>query len=261
MLAFEPAETLRAALGLGERELVAFVGGGGKTSALLRLARELSGAGHGVVVTTTTKVYREQFAVLGELVVEDTYRSLLGGLRRALAAGKVAAAGREIAPAGKLAGLPPEWVDELWRDGVAGYLLVEADGSKGRSLKAPAEHEPVIPTAATLVVPVVGVDVLGRPLTAEFVHRPELVARIAGAAPGSPVTAEVAGRVVTHPAGLGKGAPPGARLVPLLNKAQGPAGQQAARELAEVLLAAGIERVALAGRKGEDFFFFVAARK
>ncbi len=251
---------MRAALGLGGKELVAFVGGGGKSAALARLARELAEAGRTVVAATTTKVYREQFAGLGEVVVCRDYRACLAGLRRALASGKVAAAGREIAPDRKLVGLPAEWVDELWRTGIADYLLVEADGSRGRSLKAPAEHEPVIPGAATLVVPVVGLDVLGRPLTAEFAHRPEIVARIAEVAPGSPVTPTVAGKVIVHPAGLSKGVPPGARVVPLINKVDGPAEQPAARQLAEVLLPAGIERVVLASCGGRQFFCAVITR-
>jgi len=247
--------TLRAALGLADRELVSFTGGGGKTAALRRLALELAEAGRAVVATTTTKVYREQFAGLGEVVVSGDYRSLLAGLRRALASGKVAAAGREMTPDGKLAGLPAEWVDELWWAGIAGYLLVEADGSRGRSLKAPAEHEPVIPGAATLVVPVVGLDVLGRPLTAEFVHRPELVARLAGVAPGSPVTAEVVSKFITHPRGSRKGVPSGARVVPLINKVDGPVEQLAARELAKKILSAGeIRRVVLASCGGKQFF-------
>jgi len=255
---FKRELTLQAALGLGAGELVAFTGGGGKTAALRRLARELAEAGRAVAAATTTKVYRQQFAALGEVVVCGDYRSLLAGLRRALAAGGVAAAGREMTPDGKLAGLPAQWVDELWRAGIADYLLVEADGSRGRSLKAPAEHEPVIPGAATLVAPVVGLDVLGRPLTAEFVHRPELVARIAGTAPGSPVTAEVVGKVITHPAGLSKGAPSGARVVPLINKVDGPADLPAARELAEVILSAEVARVVLASCGGERFFCSVA---
>ncbi|MEW6426016.1 MAG: selenium cofactor biosynthesis protein YqeC [Bacillota bacterium] len=254
MSGFKLELTLRAALGLADRELAAFTGGGGKTAALRRLGLELAEAGRTVVAATTTKVYREQFAGLGEVVVSGDYRACLAGLRRALASGRVAAAGREIAWDGKLVGLPAEWVDEFWRTKIADYLLVEADGSRGRSLKAPAEHEPVVPGAATLVVPVVGLDVLGRPLTAEFVHRPEIVARIAKAVPGSPVTPAVAGKVIVHPAGLSKGVPPGARVVPLINKVDGPAEQPAARQLAEVLLSAGIERVVLASCGGRQFF-------
>ncbi|MBX5493508.1 MAG: putative selenium-dependent hydroxylase accessory protein YqeC, partial [Chloroflexi bacterium] len=46
--------TLRAALDLGAARVVAFTGGGGKTSALFRLAGELTPAR--VLVTTTTRI-------------------------------------------------------------------------------------------------------------------------------------------------------------------------------------------------------------
>ncbi|NNF87990.1 MAG: hypothetical protein HKM97_05660, partial [Acidimicrobiia bacterium] len=47
---------LAAAFGLGPRELVAFTGGGGKTSLLLNLGRQLTGRGDRVLITTTTKL-------------------------------------------------------------------------------------------------------------------------------------------------------------------------------------------------------------
>ena len=43
-------------------------------------------------------------------------------------------------------------------------VLVEADAPRGRSLKVPAPHEPVIPASTTLVVVVCALDALGQPL-------------------------------------------------------------------------------------------------
>ena len=48
------------AFGLGPRELVAFTGGGGKTSLLLELSRQLAGRGDRVLMTTTTKLGLDQ---------------------------------------------------------------------------------------------------------------------------------------------------------------------------------------------------------
>ena len=47
--------TLAAALALGSAGTVAFTGGGGKTTAMFRLARELDAAR--VLVTTTTRIW------------------------------------------------------------------------------------------------------------------------------------------------------------------------------------------------------------
>ena len=52
-------------------------------------------------------------------------------------------------------------------------LLIEADGSRQRPLKAPADMEPAIPEFIKTVVVVAGLPGLGKPLTEEFVHRPQ----------------------------------------------------------------------------------------
>ena len=44
------------ALSLNNREIIALVGGGGKTTLMFALARELSSQGHRVITTTTTKI-------------------------------------------------------------------------------------------------------------------------------------------------------------------------------------------------------------
>src|SRR5207244_992641 len=97
-------------------------------------------------------------------------------------------------------------------------ILNEADGSRMRPFKAPAEHEPVIPAETTLVVPVVGADVFGKPLDPDHVHRPELVSALSGAPLGTPITPEIVARVLAHPDGGRKGVPAGARVVVLINK-------------------------------------------
>lgn len=246
---------MRLALGLTERELVAFTGGGGKTTSLQRLARELGQRGRRLAATTTTKMLLRQLEVLGQVVVAGDFDLLMAELRRRLTSDSVVPVGREVISGGKLLGLPEEWVEEVWNSHLADMMLVEADGSQGRSLKAPAEHEPVIPRSASLVIPVVGLDVLGRPLVPEFVHRPELVSRVAGIELHSPVTIEAVARVVTHPSGLGKGIPPGARVVPLINKVERLEDLSAARQLAGniLLLSPKISQVVLANCGGRQF--------
>jgi molybdenum cofactor cytidylyltransferase len=95
----------------------------------------------------------------------------------------------------------------------------------------------VIPESSTLVVPVIGLDVLGQPLDPHHVHRPELVASLAGAALGDPVTPAMLAAVLAHPEGGGKAVPQGARLVPFLNKADDAQTLAKARTVASLLLA------------------------
>jgi molybdenum cofactor cytidylyltransferase len=115
-------------------------------------------------------------------------------------------------------------------------VIIEADGARTLPLKAPADHEPVIPDSTTLVVPVVGIDVVGQPLDDAHVHRPRRVAALTGAVEGRPVTLEHIAQVLTHTQGGLKGVPEGARVVPLVNKAETPLRKERARALADLLL-------------------------
>jgi probable selenium-dependent hydroxylase accessory protein YqeC len=146
-----------------------------------------------------------------------------------------------------------------WFPGVS--ILNEADGSRMRPFKAPAEHEPVIPLETTLVVPVVGADVFGKPLDADHVHRPELVSALSGAPLGAPLTPEIVARVLAHPEGGRKGVPVGARVVVLINKVETLPDRKPARETAErLLLEPAIHSVVLATLRGETPVLDVCTR-
>ena len=126
----------------------------------------------------------------------------------------------------KLRGIAPELVDQLAAQaktlGVTA-ILVEADGSRRLPLKAPAEHEPALPTSTTLLVPVMGMDALGAPIDEAHVHRVAWVRHILNLAPDDAttrLTPQMAARLLVHPQGGAKSLPPGARLLPLLNKAE-----------------------------------------
>ena len=71
-----------------------------------------------------------------------------------------------------------------WLQQFCGYhaipLLIEADGSREKPLKAWAEHEPPIPSFVELVVQVVGLRGVARPLIDQYVHRAESFARLSG---------------------------------------------------------------------------------
>ncbi len=166
-------------------DVVTLTGGGGKTTVMFRLAEELTAAGLTVISTMTTKIFvgqmeRAPASVLlqADGSIPDGLAGLLAEHRHVLIGGKIGA-DRE-----KVEGVPPGLVDELAAAGLADVIIVEADGSRRLPLKAPAEHEPVVPRCTTILVPLAGLDVLGQPLDAEHVHRPQLVSMLAGAALG-----------------------------------------------------------------------------
>jgi molybdenum cofactor cytidylyltransferase len=219
------------------------VGGGGKTSAMFRLAASLA---HGpdrwrVLTTTTTRIFAAQLKLAPAHLCFDPTRHSLATILPALEAavdrhGQVLLVGKAEPGTGKAFGLAPEMLDALAATHLFDVIINEADGSRMRPFKAPAAHEPVIPASTSLVVPVAGVDVLGRPLTDATVHRPQLVSRLSGSPLGQPVTTDTVAAVLGHPEGGLKHVPPAARVVPLLNKAATPASQAAAASIATSLL-------------------------
>jgi len=213
-------------LGIGRGDVVAVAGAGGKTTLIYRVAAEARRAGLRVLVTATTHMGTLPEATTGPVFVEAD-GDVQSGLERELSRGGLATLlGRRVRP-DKLEGVRPERVDDLAR--CADLVLVEADGARGRSLKTPAEHEPVVPLSATLLVVVAALDVLGQPLAEAHVHRLDRVAAAAGRAPGSVVDEDVVVAALREPSGYPSRVPPRARAGVFLNKAEGEALAAAGR--------------------------------
>ncbi len=225
-------------------DVVALVGGGGKTTAMFRLANEMVNSSlpnRRVLTTTSTRIFAVQIKRSPAHVTFDPQRQsvaeILPRLDAAIARyGQVLLIGQADAHEGKAFGIPPETVDALAASDGFDLIINEADGSRMRPFKAPAAHEPVIPACTTLVVPVVGLDVLGQPLNDETVHRAALVNQLSGTALNEPVTVETIAAVLSHPLGGLKRVPAQARVIPLVNKVEQPDGLPIARDLAAALL-------------------------
>jgi probable selenium-dependent hydroxylase accessory protein YqeC len=234
-------ETLAGALGLQRRESVALVGSGGKTGVLLRLARDVAATGDRVIVTTTTAMFLSELCTAGPVVIDAGEDALVARLAACLKKHRVAGAARSHCKDGKVVGLPPATVDRVWAEGLADCLIVEADGSRGRPLKAFGPHEPQVPASSTVIVQVAGVDAVGEPLTDEHVHRAGVLAAALAVPIGSQVTESMFVDCLREQLGELRRGWPEARVVTVLNKADGPAGDTLGRRLAERLLAPAAE--------------------
>lgn len=228
---------LSTALRIQSKDVIALAGGGGKTTAMFRLAEELRALDQRVVTTMTTKIFVWQMErAPARLVLEGT-GTLLAQLPALLAEhGHVLIAGGTIVEQDKVQGVTPELLDRVAAHPAVDAVIVEADGSRRLPFKAPAAHEPVIPASATILAPMVGLDVVGQPLDEAHVHRPGLAAALTGAAIGDPVTPELVAAVLAHPDGGAKGLSSRCRLVPILNKVTAER-LPAARQIARLLLA------------------------
>lgn len=214
-------------LDMDAHRCVSFVGGGGKTTLMYALAHEARARGKTVVVTTTTHILPHPGLFLTDGAEE-------GGLPPLLERYGVLTLGalnedQRVRGVGSLARAKA----------AAGVLLVEGDGAKLHPLKAPADHEPVIPPESDAVVAVAGLDSLFRPI-AEACHRPERVCALLGKNPGDRVGPVDVVKLLSDPAGGRKGVGEGVAFRCVLNKADTPGTENAGREIMDRLRALGI---------------------
>jgi probable selenium-dependent hydroxylase accessory protein YqeC len=158
-------------LELDKFNIISVVGGGGKTTSINKLAIELSEIGKSVLITTSTGIFIPAKDTYTHLFIENiplNYTPESGGIDYYA----------EKVDNEKLKTYNISVVDEIINRNIYDFVLIEADGSKGRPIKAPAEHEPVISKYTTVTLGVIGLDSLGKEINEENVHRPELLSML-----------------------------------------------------------------------------------
>lgn len=202
-------------LRLTQETTAAFVGAGGKTTAIFLAARQFQSL---VLVTTTTHLAVSQARLADQHLIINTAEDL--SINQAESDGKIILITGPVVEEDRLGGLDPKSLQQLkelaeeWRC----PLLIEADGARQLPLKAPADHEPAVPEFADTVIVVAGLSGLGKPLNADNVHRPEIFSRLAGVPLDEKVSSEALCDVLTHAAGGLKNIPDRARKCLLLNQ-------------------------------------------
>jgi probable selenium-dependent hydroxylase accessory protein YqeC len=202
------------------------------------LACELVEHGNRVITTTTTRILPPSRAESPAIITAENEKALLyraeDGLRKHRHITIAAGLSEQ-----KLKGLSPERVDDIGRRELADVILIEADGARHCPLKAPNATEPVVPRTTTLVIAVVGLDGIGKPNSEEYVFRPECFARISGIKEGKIVTPEAVARAMVHPESCLRGAPKGAQVMIVLNKADSLEREEVGIQIARAILGQG----------------------
>ena len=181
-------------LGNEQKHHIAFVGGGGKTTLMHAIGKQLQGK---VILTTTTKMGSDQ---------NEGMRTLLNPRIEeidAIDTNNPVMIWKEV-QGPKAIGVEKSLCD-IWFS-LVDHILVEADGSRRRPFKAPAGYEPVIPNSTTLMISAIGADALGR-VIADQCHRPLRVAALAECEPYQRLTPERAAKVLLSDRGNRKELP------------------------------------------------------
>ncbi len=241
--------SLREGLMLGEGGVVSLVGAGGKTTLMFRLARELAAAGETVLTTTTTKIYAPGPEQSSHLILSRSLPEIAQQAQKLLKKYRhVSAAANKLSDQGKLGGFTPEIVQNIWDRRLFRWILVEADGAAGRPLKAPGEHEPVIPACTSLLVAMIGLNGAGRPLNDQWVFRPERFLQLTGSNPGAQISESDILAVLVHPKGVFKNAPTDALRIVFCNQADIPRNFAAGQRLVQALIKkrnTGLDRIVI----------------
>jgi molybdenum cofactor cytidylyltransferase len=206
---------LAQALRITRSTRAAIVGAGGKTTALFSLARQLKPP---VFLTATTHLAKHQVNFADHHIEASAPSDVPDGVREELA-GVILFTGGE-ADSKRVSGVTPPVLARLHQvaDARNVPLLMEADGARGLPLKGTDHHEPPIPNLVNMVIVLAGLSGLGKPLTGDWVHRPERFAKLSGLEVGEPVSPTALERVLRSPRGGLKNVPPGSKRVVLLNQ-------------------------------------------
>ena len=210
---------------------VAFVGAGGKTTALFQLAREIAPS----IVTTTTHLGAWQAEEADQHIIlrkpEDVNQ-----LENIALSGVILVTGGE--KDNRLQSLSDE--NFAWLKNFADYhslsILIEADGARQKPLKAPKENEPVIPDFIDLVVVVAGLSGIEKVLNEKAVYNTEEFANLGKIKEGEKIAPEHLERVLLDKNGGLKNIPAGARRIALLNQSNSPKLKAIGGKMARKLL-------------------------
>ena len=162
--------------------IISVGGAGGKTTLIYRLAEELKRKGLRVLITTTTKMYVPKRRFIswesgigeeGDKGKQESAKQMEEKIRVKLHEEGIVVVGRILNGEEKFTGISEKVRSIL--PNLCDVLLVEADGSRQKPVKVPAEHEPVLFPASDLVIGVLGMNSVGQRIL-EAAHRPEDVA-------------------------------------------------------------------------------------
>ena len=224
---------------------------------MFALAEELRLGGRRVLTTTTTKIWFREAQRSPCVIFPDSCSGWDEMVGDSIERYGHVFVGQGLLDSGKVQGISPGIADSLFREPRVENLILEADGSAGRPVKAHDKHEPVIPASATTVIAMMGLEALGKRLGPEVVFRVELFQDLTGLKRGDRLTPEGLAKVFQTREGLFRGSPDLARRVVFLNKLDLLPDDQEARKLADLIVKGSyisIDRVVIGSIRKASYF-------
>jgi probable selenium-dependent hydroxylase accessory protein YqeC len=218
--------------------LVNFVGGGGKSTLICALLEE-SISSTSAIYTTTTRMHPPH-PHDGLVIISSEDSSSLRFFAEAAVKSavsrkwKLVLTGKEVR-LNLLGGVGPEFASALDRT-LFSAIYNEADGARSVSVKYPREGEPVLMQGAEYLVPVIGMDAIGKPMGPEIIFRWEIAVEKFGLTLGKPLTPEIAAALLMDASGVCRDWKPGMEVTPYLNKVEDEESEANAVGLAKILL-------------------------
>lgn len=197
-------------------EVITFVGAGGKTTTMFKLAEELKHKNKKILITTTTSIFFPETHKYDTVLINTN--PSINELKKNYSKG-ICILGSYVWNENKLKGISSSVICNIYEHHIFDYILIEGDGSKQKPVKAPDAHEPVIPKCTSKVIGVIGIDCIGTSISEKYVHRASLFSNITQKPYGSIIDENCVSKIVLDPKGLFKNVPQGSNKYLLLNKA------------------------------------------
>jgi probable selenium-dependent hydroxylase accessory protein YqeC len=183
--------------------ITAIVGAGGKTTVLERLGVYGQIGNLPIVISSTVPVEEERVKIKDpfDLILTDDVEKGEAFCISCVKKGKVPFwfYGHEE---NCYVGLPASVLEQLKAHHPEWYILVEADETHNRWLKAPEVNEPSLPAGTDTLIGVLNLQMLGHALTPDRVAGVETAAAIMGRPVGAVVTPALLAKLIKHPCGM-----------------------------------------------------------
>ena len=205
-------------LDINKKNVICLVGGGGKTTTMLSLSKELIKHNIKILLTTTTAIFYPTPKDYDNLIISSNLEQILLESKR-LSSDSITIIGKTICNENtKLKGIDKDWVKPIVTEGNFDTVVIEADGAKRKPIKAPDWYEPVIPECSTLNIGCIGLDIIDQAIDEKCVHRSNIFCDIVDQKIGDTITYDTLMKLVLSENGLFKECDTNVDKIVLLNK-------------------------------------------